>query len=174
MQILLTLDKNDYSADMPVTEKYSTRAVIMQDGKLATQRGAAGDYKLLGGGIEPGENFGEALCREVSEESGLIVIPDSIQEIGQITERRRDIFNPQEIYVCHSLFYFCAVKDEMTQSHMTESEITKGYCLTWATPEEIIEGNAAFCDTQPWIYRDTEFVKWLCSKRDDRWNGADT
>lgn len=174
MRTLLTLDKNDYSADMPAMEKYSTRAVIMRDGKLATQRGAAGDYKLLGGGIEPGESYDSALCREVQEESGLIVIPDSIREIGQITERRRDIFNPQEIYVCHSLFYFCDVREEMTESHMTESEITKGYCLTWATPEEIIAGNAAFCDTQPWIYRDTAFVKWLCSAKDSGWGEADT
>lgn len=172
MRILLTLDKNDYSADMPIYEKYSTRAVIVRDGKLATQRGAAGDYKLLGGGVDPGESYGSALCREVLEESGLIVIPDSIREIGQITERRRDIFNPEEIYVCHSLFYFCTVKDEVTEANMTESERTKGYRLTWASPEEIIAGNAAFCDTQPWIYRDTEFVKWLCSAENREWNNT--
>lgn len=169
MRTLLTIDKKDYSADMPIYEKYSTRAVIVRDGKLATQRGAAGDYKLLGGGVDPGEDYSEALCREVQEESGLIVIPDSIREIGQITERRRDIFKPEEIFVCHSLFYFCDVREEMTESNMTESEITKGYCLTWAAPEEIIAGNAAFCGSQPWIYRDTEFVKWLCAK-----NGAVT
>lgn len=163
MRTLLTLDRKDYSPDMPVYEKYSTRAVIVRDGRIATQHGTIGDYKLLGGGVEPGEEYQMALCREVQEESGLIVIPESIREIGMITERHRDIFNPEAVYVCHSLFYRCDAKDEMTATNMTASEIAKGYHLAWAEPQEIIDGNAAFCDSQPWIYRDTEFIKWLLS-----------
>lgn len=76
MQILLTLDKKDYEEGMPVFEKYSTRGVIIRDGKIATQHGSAGDYKILGGGVEPGEKLEDALIREVGEESGLIVIPE--------------------------------------------------------------------------------------------------
>ena len=49
VQILLTLDKKDYEEGMPVFEKYSTRGVIIRDGKIATQHGSAGDYKILGG-----------------------------------------------------------------------------------------------------------------------------
>ena len=41
---------------------------------------------------------------------------------------------------------------------MTASEIEKGYHLVWASPEEIIAGNAEFLN-QPWIFRDTEFVR---------------
>ena len=89
MQILLTLDKKDYEEGMPVFEKYSTRGVIIRDGKIATQHGSAGDYKILGGGVEPGEKLEDALIREVGEESGLIVIPESIRPIGEIVERRR-------------------------------------------------------------------------------------
>lgn len=92
MQILLTLDKKDYEEGMPVFEKYSTRGVIIRDGKIATQHGSAGDYKILGGGVEPGEKLEDALIREVGEESGLIVIPESIRPIGEIVERRRDLF----------------------------------------------------------------------------------
>ena len=55
VQILLTLDKKDYEEGMPVFEKYSTRGVIIRDGKIATQHGSAGDYKILGGGVEPEE-----------------------------------------------------------------------------------------------------------------------
>ena len=65
MQILLTLDKKDYEEGMPVFEKYSTRGVIIRDGKIATQHGSAGDYKILGGGVEPGEKLEDALIREV-------------------------------------------------------------------------------------------------------------
>ena len=99
MQILLTLDKKDYEEGMPVFEKYSTRGVIIRDGKIATQHGSAGDYKILGGGVEPGEKLEDALIREVGEESGLIVIPESIRPIGEIVERRRDLFEKNKIYV---------------------------------------------------------------------------
>ena len=129
MQILLTLDKKDYEEGMPVFEKYSTRGVIIRDGKIATQHGSAGDYKILGGGVEPGEKLEDALIREVGEESGLIVIPESIRPIGEIVERRRDLFEKNKIYVCHSCFFFCDAKEEMTQTHMTESEIAKGFHL---------------------------------------------
>ena len=112
MQILLTLDKKDYEEGMPVFEKYSTRGVIIRDGKIATQHGSAGDYKILGGGVEPGEKLEDALIREVGEESGLIVIPESIRPIGEIVERRRDLFEKNKIYVCHSCFFFCDAKAE--------------------------------------------------------------
>lgn len=97
MKTLLILDKKDYTEDMPVFEKFSTRAVIIRNGKIATQHGNAGDYKILGGGVEPGEDLHEALIREVQEESGLVVIPSSIQTIGEIVERRRDIFDPNMV-----------------------------------------------------------------------------
>ena len=141
MQILLTLDKKDYEEGMPVFEKYSTRGVIIRDGKIATQHGSAGDYKILGGGVE------------------------SIRPIGEIVERRRDLFEKNKIYVCHSCFFFCDAKAEMTQTHMTESEIEKGFHLEWATAQEIIDGNEPFCETQPWSFRDREFVKMLVEKK---------
>lgn len=161
MKLLLTIDEQNYTPDLVVCEKFSTRAVIMRNGKIATQRGAAGDYKILGGGVEPGESLHTALIREVQEESGLVVIPDSIREIGEIVERRRDIFEPNKIYVCHSCFYFCDAEETLRDTHMTASEIAKGYQLSWATPEEIIRGNEPFCASQPWSYRDSRFIQML-------------
>lgn len=143
MQILLTLDKKDYEEGMPVFEKYSTRGVIIRDGKIATQHGSAGDYKILGGGVEPGEKLEDALIREVGEESGLIVIPESIRPIGEIVERRRDLFEKTRSMSVTPAF-FCDAKEEMTQTHMTESEIEKGFHLEWATAQEIIDGNEPF------------------------------
>lgn len=161
MRILKTIDRKDYTDQMPVFEKFSVRGVILREGRLAVQQSAAGDYKILGGGVEKGETLQEALLREVQEESGLVVIPESIREIGEIVERRRDLFEPDVIYVCHSCFFLCDARQEMTQTHMTESEAEKGFHLVWATPEEIIAGNEPFCDSQPWSYRDREFVRML-------------
>ena len=106
MRTLKTIDSHNYTEDMPVFEKYSVRGVIVRDGKIAVQQSAAGDYKILGGGVEEGETFEQALIREVQEESGLKVIPDSIREIGEIVEKRTDIFDSSMVYVCHSCFFF--------------------------------------------------------------------
>lgn len=62
-------------------------------------------------------------------------------------------------------FFFCDAKEEMTQTHMTESEIAKGFHLEWATAQEIIDRNEPFCETQPWSFRDREFVKMLVEKK---------
>ena len=97
----------------------------------------------------------------VQEESGLVVIPSSIQAIGEIVERRRDIFDPNMVYVCHSCFFFCDAEEKMVATHMTESEIAKGFHLEWATPQKILDGNKPFCNQQPWSYRDSEFIRML-------------
>ena len=161
MRILKTIDKGDYTSSMPVFEKYTVRGVIIREGKLAVQQSKAGDYKILGGGVEQGESLADALLREVQEESGLVVIPESIRPIGEIVEKRRDIFDPSMIYVCHSCFFFCDAMERMEAMHMTESEKEKGFHLVWATPEEIMRGNEPFCESQPWSYRDREFVRML-------------
>jgi 8-oxo-dGTP pyrophosphatase MutT (NUDIX family) len=163
MKIHFTLDKQDYAPEMPEFEKHSTRAVIVRDGRIAMQKGSAGDYKLLGGGVEPGEDLKEALIREVREEAGLLVFPDSISEIGEVVERRRDAFEPAMIYVCCSHFFLCRVSEEAVEPQLTESEMEKGYHLVWATKEQIIEENRPFFESQPWIYRDTEFIRRLDS-----------
>lgn len=161
MRTLKTIDSHNYTEDMPVFEKYSVRGVIVRDGKIAVQQSAAGDYKILGGGVEEGETFEQALIREVQEESGLKVIPDSIREIGEIVEKRKDIFDSSMVYVCHSCFFFCDAEEEMTAMHMTDNEKEKGFHLVWAAPEEIIEGNQPFFKSQPWSYRDSEFVRLM-------------
>jgi 8-oxo-dGTP pyrophosphatase MutT (NUDIX family) len=160
MKLLKVYDSQNYTDDMPVFEKYSVRGVIVRDGKIATQMGAAGDYKILGGGVEPGEDFSDALLREVQEESGLLIKKETIREVGEILEMREDIFTKGLKYVCHSCFYLCDAQEELGETHMTESEIAKGYHLVWATPEEIIAGNRVFMD-EPWIRRDTEFIEMI-------------
>jgi 8-oxo-dGTP pyrophosphatase MutT (NUDIX family) len=160
MKLLKVYDSHNYTDEMPVLEKYSVRGVIVRDGKIATQMGNDGDYKILGGGVEKGEDFHDALLREVQEESGLLIKKESIREVGEILEMREDLFTKGMKYVCHSCFYRCDAGYELGETHMTESEIAKGYHLVWATPEEIIAGNQAFMD-QPWICRDTEFVEMI-------------
>lgn len=164
MRILATFDAKDYGDTVGVYEKYSVRAIIMQDGRLAMQCSRDGEYKIPGGGQEDGEDFAGALIREVREETGLSVIPDAIVELGEIIELRRDIFDSTKKYVCHSLFYYCKVTGEQEPLKLTVSEEAKGYELKWVTPQEIYERNILI-EKDPWIVRDTAFVKMLMDGR---------
>ena len=158
MKRLLTLDKHDYTEDMPVFRRWNVRAVIFRDGKLAMERSSAGEYKFPGGSVDPGESWQEALCREVREETGLLVRPDSITELGEILERRRDLFRENLIYECHSLYFRCEVEARTVETALTRSEVEQGFVLHWAAPEEIAAVNEAFLH-KPWIARDTAFLK---------------
>lgn len=160
MQIIFTLDAQNYTDDMPVTERYGVRAIIKKDGLYAMQKSRFGEYKLPGGGVEGNETYEETLIREVQEETGLIVEPASIKAIGEVLDIHEDIFEKGHKYVAHSLFYFCDVKPETTRTSPTESEIARGFELEWADIDHIIKCNEQFSNVN-WIVRDTKFLKWL-------------
>lgn len=157
MELLLTLDECNYTQEMPVKEVYTARAIIERGGMLAMQRSRAGWYKIPGGGIEAGETAPETLAREIREEVGLVLLPDSVREIGEILELREDRKCPGQKFVRHSLYYFCKVTGETVDTAMTASEQALGFQPAWASPEEIIRCNEAL----GYIDRDTDFLRIL-------------
>ena len=143
MKRLLLLDTKDYTAEMPVYEKHSVRAIIIRNGQVAMQQSSAGVFKILGGVVEDGESHAETIAREVEEEGGLIVKQETIREIGYIEERRRDVFDTAKTYICYTYFYSCEAEDYEVSLKLTASEVARGYHLVWATPEHIVETNTA-------------------------------
>ena len=159
MQTILVLDEKNYTEEMPVFERFVVRAVIEKDGLFAMQQGKNGEYKIPGGGMDEGESFVDALIREVQEETGLVIIPKTIKELGEIIEMRRDIFDENIKYSAHSLHFACEVEDERVEMALTESEKEKGFQLAWADIDTIIETNERLM-TEKWQFRDVEFLKW--------------
>lgn len=164
MQTLLVLDEKNYTEDMQVFERFVVRALIEKDGLFAMQQGKTGEYKIPGGGIDEGETTLEALMREVQEETGLIIIPESVKELGEIVEMRRDIFDKNIKYIAHSMHYACEVETKMVETALTESEKDKGFQLAWADIDTIIETNERVM-TEKWQFRDVEFLKWYKEHR---------
>lgn len=160
MEVLAVFDAGDYQDTVSVYEKYSVRGIICREGKLAMQCSREGEYKIPGGGLEKGEDFTRALVREILEETGLHVIEESILELGEIREIRKDLFNPRKKYICHSMFFYCETGERQEELQLTTSERAKGYEMKWATPQAIYERNASI-GKDPWIIRDTAFIKML-------------
>ena len=61
------MDEKNYTSNMEVVTRYGVRAVIVRDGKIATERGMAGDFKILGGGIDGGEDLCEPSVEDRDE-----------------------------------------------------------------------------------------------------------
>lgn len=164
MKRLATLDDHNYTDNMTVYERYNVRAVIRRGSLLAMERSRLGEYKFPGGGADPGESCIDALQREIREELGLILLPESVLPIGEILEARKDLFCSTQKYLCHSYYYFCDVAEETVEPEWTESERNQGCELVWVTSEEVFRANQLFLHKK-WIYRDTLFLRILIGQQ---------
>ena len=104
MRLLFNLDKKDYREGGSVGVRPSVRGIIVRGGKIAMVRSKKYDYyKFPGGGIEDGEDFVDALIREVREESGLCVVRSSIREYGLVSRKSRG--KVEDIFVQDNYYY---------------------------------------------------------------------
>ena len=87
MKELFSMDLKDYNPNDSVFRRPSARAVIVKNNIIALVYSVKERYyKFPGGGIKDGEDAFVALAREVKEEVGLIVKPESISEFGIIAK----------------------------------------------------------------------------------------
>ena len=99
MRELFRMDRQNYNPEGKVYRRPSARAVILKDGKVLLNYVKKFDcYEFPGGGIESGETPEQAVCREVAEETGRIVIPESVREFGIVIRRQQDSNDPDGIF----------------------------------------------------------------------------
>lgn len=70
-----------------------TRVLILADDRVLLVRGtlSAGEWGLPGGGIHPGEAVVMGACREVYEEIGIVLLPETVRELGVESARNSGI-----------------------------------------------------------------------------------
>ena len=156
MKRLLTLDAKNYPPDMAEIYRVAVRGIIFIDGKLLMIENCFGEAKLPGGGIEGTEDETQALLREVKEETGYNVIPETITAFGEIEEKRLSVHEPM-IWHHMSRLYFCDVHPERSQCNYTENEKKYGFRQVLYTLEEALAKNRAMMNRegkQPWNQRE--------------------
>lgn len=142
MRLLFELDKKDYAECERTFVRNSSRSIIVNNDLVAMVHSLKYDYyKFPGGGIEKGETAVEALIRETLEESGLVIIPESIKEYGYVHRVQRSETDRTERFVQDNYYYLCAVKDKVVQQKLDDYESDESFTLEYVKPETAIYTN---------------------------------
>ena len=146
MKKLLEIDLKDYENCDKIFRRPSVRAIILKDNnKIALVYSKKEKYyKFPGGGIKQDENKKEALAREVREEVGLIVIPESICEFGSVMRRQRSNVSPNTIFEQENYYYTCKTKNQIVDQELDNYEAEAGFMLKFVSLDEAILVNSTY------------------------------
>ena len=132
MKDLFVIDRKDYNPDGRVYSRPSIRGVIIRNGKLLLIYSQKFNYyKFAGGGAENGENHEATLIREIKEETGFTVIPESIKEYGRVLRRHKDAMDENGIFEQENFYYFCDVEDITGDTKLDDYEEDEGFTPVW-------------------------------------------
>ena len=140
MRLLFDMDKKDYDPDGTKFFRPSVRGIIMRGGTLALVHSLKYDYyKFPGGGIDEGETHTDTLVREVREETGLNVLPESVREYGYVYRAQKG--QTEDIFVQENFYYFCEVSETLSELSLDGYEAEEGFTLEFVAPRYAAEVN---------------------------------
>lgn len=123
----------DTDPDVLFVDSYSARALMFSDkGEVALMHVAKKNFYLLPGGtLDEGEDFEDALYREIMEEVGCEVVVDGV--LGDTVEYR-DKVGIKKMNRC----FFGRAGDSIQDPEFTEEESTNGAEIVWVRPDRLI------------------------------------
>lgn len=140
MRSLFILDTQDYDLNGKAFIRPSVRGIIIHDGKIGMVHSLKYDYyKFPGGGIESNESQHETLIREVLEESGLCVIPETIQEYGLVHRVQKG--EKEAVFIQDNYYYFCDVENEIHPQQLDDYEAEERFEFELVDPMVAINVN---------------------------------
>ena len=147
MKQLFTIDLKDYNPDGKKIYRPSVRGLIFDNnGNIAMIYSRKFRfYKFPGGGIEGEETHLEALAREIKEETGMMLIPESVKEFGEVLKiQNGDKSGKDTIHIQKNYYYTCRVEEEIGAQELDDDEKELDFVLKFVPIDEAIAVNSAF------------------------------
>ena len=162
MKRLFEIDLKDYDENDNVFSRPSARGISFNsENKIALVYSVKEKYyKFPGGGIHGDEDKKDALIREMREEVGLVVIPETIQEFGSVLRRQKSNYTPNAIFLQENFYYTCDVENQTVEQCLDDYEEEAGFVLRFVDLDEAISVNSA--------YRSDDLFDEIMIKREKR------
>lgn len=147
MKRLFTIDSKDYNPNGKKFYRPSVRGIIFDDnGNIAMIYSQKYHfYKFPGGGIEGDETHLKALAREIKEETGMTLIPESAKEFGEVLRiQKKDNTDEDVIIIQYNYYYTCKVEDKIGEQSLDDEEKDADFILKFIPITEAIATNYSF------------------------------
>ena len=142
MRLLFTIDSRDYNPNGKAVIRPSSRAIIIKNNQVAMIHSPKYHYyKFPGGGINEGETEIDALIRETLEESGLVIIPSSIEEYGYVHRINKGNKEGEDVFIQNNYYYLCDVEKDLKPQQLSGYELEEEFELVWVDPLTAITTN---------------------------------
>ena len=147
MQRLFTIDLKDYDSNLEKFYRPSVRGIILdQNGKVTMIYSEKYHfYKFPGGGIEGDETHLETLEREIKEETGMILKPESVREFGEVLRTQKMQKDGKNVVlVQYNYYYLCETENEIGTQSLDDGEKEAEFVLKFVPIDEAIRVNNNF------------------------------
>lgn len=155
--------KEDLNLSGKIFYREAVRAIILKGDKLLmVHSDVNGDYKFPGGGVEEGENYIEALKREVLEEAGAHVL--KVEEFGELMEYDEGQYQDTDVFKMLSKYYFVSIKENLGELNLDYYEEKLKFHPVWVTAEEAYNINKTILNKNSpprWTKRETYVLNHL-------------
>lgn len=136
----------DVDPDARRIERLATRAVARRGGDVLLLRGAAGDFRFPGGGVDDGEDVEAALRRELLEECGAALRAVGSHWLTVVDERPAR--EPGCVFAHASQFFHVDVDDALGAVRHDARERALGLSAGWVPLGEALAVNRALRDAR--------------------------
>ena len=103
-----------------------------------------GKWIGVGGKFIDRESPEECLLREVREETGLIVKPESVREFGRVMRRQKSDHLPDTVFEQENLYFLCETEERVREQSLDDYEKEAGFILRIVDIDEAISVNEAY------------------------------